>query len=153
MQVSGRIQFVNPPKPGSRFGSLKINNMYVGVKPAELGQYRQGDQVTLEVAERASPNGKTWYDLVHSSQPAAPVQQPPSVPPPSQQRGGSSNDMMIFVTGVTGRAMQSGQFGLGDILALTDAARNAYERVILGVVKEPAPSHAYGNDLDDQIPF
>lgn len=161
MRVSGTILYVNPPKGNGRSWSLKIGNTYVGISAQDATQFRKGDNVTLEVSER-NHNGKTYYEYVS----VAGAQQSPPPPPPAQRsngaasppqssRGGASNDQMIFITGIVGRSMQSGQFGLEDILALTDAAKNAYERVILGKTVAPDFNDSIdhiGQDQDDPGP-
>lgn len=159
MQVSGRILYVNPPKGNSRNWSLKIDNTYVYLSADAATRFRRGDNVNVNVTEERRGD-KVYYNLVETAETAEPAprqqnynSQPQrsngaSAPPPQPSRSGSSNDQMIFITGVVGRSMQSGQFGLEDVMALTDAAKNAYERVVLG---KTVRSEADFNDSIDHI--
>lgn len=153
MQISGRILYINEPKGNQRSWSLKIDRTYVSISAQDVTRFRKGENVTLEVSERVY-NGKTYYEYVsvvgggQQASPQPPAQRSNGAAPPVQSRGGASNDQMIFITGVVGRSMQSGQFGLEDVMALTDAAKNAYERVVLGKTVRP---EADFNDSIDHI--
>lgn len=162
MQISGRVLFVNPPEGNRRSGSVKLQTtngiQYVGVERKDLDRFHKGESITVETKSR-DYQGRTYYDFVSfagqessrsngASAPQPPAQRSNGAAPPVQSRGGASNDQMIFITGVVGRSMQSGQFGLEDVMALTDAAKNAYERVVLG---KTVRSEADFNDSIDHI--
>lgn len=120
---------------------------------------RSGQEVTFDAVKAKS--GASWnYSNLHvrgrSATSAAPAVQAGE---PSPAPLGS--DRMMFVTGVVGRSMQSGQFGLKEIADLTLAANEAFE-ALMGRKTKPADPPAslpgeteerYGVPLDDEIPF
>lgn len=53
----------------------------------------------------------------------------------------SNSDVLIFVTGVVGRAMGSGKFGVGEIEPLAKNAKDAFVAVF-GPVEQPQPYQA-----------
>lgn len=109
------IEFVNQPKEGKRFGSIKTKEIgYVGVKPADLSQFTKGSQYQIEYAERGEY--KDFVRIVAKANGQAPN---------GSRNADSARD--IFVTGVVGRSMQSGKFGLDEIGLLTARAVTAWE--------------------------
>lgn len=131
MIVSGKIAFVNQPKGASRYGSLKIGDKYVSIDKSLLSNFSKDQVVSLEVKESPAPDGRMYYNYVGEvhHEPIAQVPSPigGSIHPSAINHTGRD----IFVTGVVGRAMGSGKFEFGDILMLTDAAKEAYERVLV----------------------
>jgi hypothetical protein len=133
--------FVNPPEKNPNYGSIKLdNNLRISVRASELSQFFRGQVYTLEY----STNENGYHSLVKAFPQTNGGGMPQSPPPPQTaprkvwkpsgngngygaKRNGSSNDMMIFVTGVVGRTMQSGQFTMQDIMQLTTIAKDAYE--------------------------
>lgn len=83
-----------------------------------------------------------------------PVQQPI---PTQQQMNESVKEEAIFITGIVGRSMQSGQFSITDIDALTKAARAAWLNRASGTTFAPEPQgdpgQPFDSDLNDQIPI
>jgi hypothetical protein len=161
--------YVNQPKQGQRYGSVKFDNgMYVGVAPQDLGRFQRGQDYTLEVSQRQGRDGRTFYDLVHivsGGQQPLPVQQTAQQTyqqtaqrqsPPRSSGGvsGVSNDMLIFVTGVVGRSMGSGKFGLSDIASLTAAAKDAFETELMGKpTARPVSAAGITRRFDSDVPL
>lgn len=110
----------------------------------------------------ASKNEKgTWYiSNIHvsgRSNGGGRPQQRQQTPPPATN---DTNARMIFITGITGRAIGSGQFGLNDITPLALAAAKAYDALVGGEQQDPPMNDGlepYGgpaeDGLDDSIPF
>ena len=130
-QATVTAKYVNWPKDGKRFGSIKTpeGEMYWGEKP-QLDRIAQGSTVTFEWEPQ------TWGEkpvkvikLVHgTSQPTpAPANgQAAPAPRPMSNSAPVKDEEAIFVTGVVGRAMGSGQFTTQDVKLLTLAAAEAY---------------------------
>lgn len=128
------IQYVNEAKPDKKYGTIKTREGESYALPAGMSGVFQPN-TTVEVPTQ----DQKWGDkVVHviMGRPAngnAPPPQP--TPPPVTQTNGHATgtarmsdpkDTLIFVTGIVGRAMGSGQFGITDIDLLTKAALAAY---------------------------
>lgn len=129
------IKYVNPAKEGKKFGSLKsVEGETYWVPAGMVSGFRAGTSVDVPVevqkwganmvnvvsgAARTSTEQAPWQ----KPQPQQPAQnaQPPATSGHSDNTAG-----MIFVTGVVGRAMGSGQFASGDISHLTHEALKAW---------------------------
>lgn len=110
-------QFVNQPKEGKRFGSIKTEIGYIGVKPSDLSQFVKGQKYEVEYKE----NGE-YKDFVRIvSAPAA------SAGHNRPNANGANTGREIFITGVVGRAMGSGKFGLDEIGLVTAKASAAWD--------------------------
>ena len=152
--VDVNIEYVNQPKkPGGKYGNLNIgkDRDLIFVPVGELGWYQPGP-MSVEVEHQ------TWGDknVQVAVRPAnGPAQQPPGdwqrpqpqMPPAPQGHNGAPNDKdkMIFVTGIVGRAMGSGQFSAADISVLVEHALEgwaAYQRGRPQQLRQPAPAHA-----------
>lgn len=111
-EMTGTIMYVNPPKPGQRSGSLKLdNNERVGILGDQVHLFQRGQRVAIVYKDRAGSDGRWWKDFVgfageqgsnqsnqyapppptyappqpvQVSRPAAP--RPPAPPPPTMQR-------------------------------------------------------------------
>lgn len=139
------VQFVNQPKPGRKFGSIKVENGdYISVSPEKLAYFQKGAQVDISyvITEQGYLNLKE----IHSA--------PPSNGAPTRMgssRGAGAPDIVMFVTGVVGRAMQSGKFDASDIRRLTEYAHEAFSYTVEGkaqtrhIVPPSAPARAIGN--------
>jgi hypothetical protein len=163
MQIA--IRYVNFPKPGGKYGSLKLmDGTMIMVPPDLLGQFRAG--VACEITTKQQTWGDSPVTIATSGPlqgPTGPVQgqqgyggyQGPVSRETSQrpnmgfqprviQGGGNPNAKspdearMIFVTGVVGRAMGSGKFAASEIPVLAQAAAEAFDRLVSGPGKAPA---------------
>lgn len=128
------IQYVNEAKPDKKYGTIKTRDGESYALPAGMSGVFQPN-TTVEVPTQ----DQKWGDkVVHvimgrpanaNTPPAVPAQQPSPQPAPTGHgtaRQTDPKDMLIFVTGVVGRAMGSGNFGVTDIDLLTKAALSAY---------------------------
>lgn len=147
--ITGKVSFVNQPKGTSKWGSIKLGDKYISVGRGDLSRFNKGDDVAIEIKEREADDGsgRVYYDFVRFS--ASEQQRPQAT---SGNVGGKSpaQELSIFITGVVGRAMGSGKFDVHDILVLTDAAKEAYERV---VIKGESPETGNASREHDDIPF
>lgn len=118
-------EFVNQPKEGKRYGSVKDKALgYVSVKPEDLSKFTKGSRYQIEYTETAE-GYKNFVRIVAPANGAAP-------------NGSSGADSrMIFITGTVGRAMQSGKFTVADLVALAESAARAYDKI--NAPKSPAP--------------
>ena len=127
MQIA--IQYVNPAKTGKKFGNVKTPDgaVYWVAKEME-GRMSAGGTYDVEVEDQTW--GANAVKVVKSVKGATAAlnhgtgqaQQSASTYAPKP-----NNDRGIFVTGVVGRAMGSGNFGPGDVDALTKAAKSAFD--------------------------
>lgn len=118
------VQFVNPPKPGKKQGSVKtVSGEYYGVDPTQLGQFQPGSTYTIEYETRVF-NGKEYRNFRRMDA---------SSPPPAQ-----SKQVQAFSTPVEITAREivaSALHGVGtlpDTEILTTwflAVKNAFEAV------------------------
>ena len=150
------LQYVNDPKsPTAKYGNIKSTAgetvmvpitmlalfrgregqaVDVPTKVATWGQGTDAKQVTIATA---GPNGGGWQGAQRApaaqQQPAAqhpaPVYRPPAADKDARQ---------IYVTGIVGRAMGSGKFTASEILVLTQAATEAYDRLLDPSKPKPA---------------
>jgi len=148
------LQYCNDPKnPGAKYGNIKSTAgetvmvpiamlplfrgregtaIDVPTKVATWGQGSDAKQVTIATA---GPGGGGWQ----GAQPARAPQQPAPVAAPAYRPPAADKDgRAIFVTGVVGRAMGSGKFTASEILVLTQAAGEAYDRILDPSKPKPA---------------
>ncbi len=132
-------QYVNPAKPGKQYGNIKEASGAKWIIPAGWDRMFVPN-VTAHVDYETKTWGAETVNIVRgvdgSLQPAPPQPGPPSPPPATQplpstppQPGVSRDDKVaeeIFVTGIVGRAMGSGQFSVTDIAVLAKAATQAW---------------------------
>jgi hypothetical protein len=124
------IQYVNEAKPDKKYGTIKTRDGESYALPAGMAGVFQPN-TTVEVPTQ----DQKWGDkVVHvimgrpansNAAPAAAAPAPP-IAPAASARMADPKDTLIFVTGVVGRAMGSGSFGVTDIDLLTKAALAAY---------------------------
>lgn len=137
MQIT--IKYVNAPREGKKFGSIKTpDGQTFWVPGALINEFSPGTTVDVPIQDAkwganlvkvvaGSPSG----DATPAPQAERGSWSPPraSVPAaPSQPAAGNMDrkDALIFVTGVVGRAMGSGQFKSGDVSDLTHEALKAW---------------------------
>lgn len=136
MQTTVTVQYVNQPREGKKMGSIKTEDgAYYSVNPSDLGQFQKGQTYSIEYDE-TTVNGRTFrnFKRIISSAPT-----------------GGDKEEMIFITGVVGRAMGSGQFKPADIVTLAVAAKEAW--LALQGVDPIIPAKTAGDSLDDSIPY
>ena len=150
-QATVVCKFVNPPKPGKRYGSVKDPaGIYWSLPPNLVSQVTQGASILVNYEE--TPEGyKNIKSIVPTAQPQA-----------RQNTPSNSNEEAIFVTGCVGRALGSGQFGISDIKILTLSAAEAYrawkrgEKPVstIGSPEPPTPTEDhYGYGAGEEPPF
>lgn len=149
------VKYVNP-RDGNRPPSIKdsYGNYYTVPDPA-IGMFHQGMQCQIGY----TVNGKYKNLVSVNGQPLqatnrAPVQNTLQQPAPSPQMMPQQNDKEegMFVMGVVGRAMGSGQFGANDIALLTKAAVDAW-RGRHGTYPERTQTDQRGPPSDEPPPF
>ena len=126
-----KVAYVNPPKEGAKSGSIKdTDGAYWGALPPILNQVAKGSTLDIEYTEKTAQSGKVFRDIkriIPRSQPAQSAPQPGNGAQPKSAYTTGANDRAIFVTGVVGRALGSGQFGVADIVTLTLTADQAFD--------------------------
>lgn len=135
------VQTIYPIADGAKSGSLKAaDGSIYKFLPWQAKFIHQGETIEVPISE-SEFNGKVykWFaktwppkDQQNAARQGAAPQLTPSTPAPvahtpSSARMTDPKDVMIFVTGVVGRAMGSGNFGVTDIDLLTKAALAAYK--------------------------
>lgn len=128
------VDYVNQPKEGKRFGSIKCKELgYVSVKPADLGQFqpKSSYQIEYTTSEQGYHN---FVRIVAKANGHAPNGAP-----------NMENSRLMFIMGVVGRAMGSGKFEIADIHRLTGAAASAWDETMAAKPKR--------EELNDDIPY
>lgn len=107
-------KYVNPPKDGGKQSTVKTpDGTIYGFWPDKV-QMVQGKTYEVEVSTREY-QGKTYRTVEKASEVGG--------------GNGEDREQSIFITGVVGRAMQSGKFDISDISSLAVAAREAWRSV------------------------
>lgn len=137
MQI--QVKYVNPPKKANgKYGNVKTaegKTYFVAI--AALGQFSPG--ASYDVTTEAQTWGSDAVEVitkVNSAQTNAAsnaaqnaqvsAAQTGETAKPTPPRPANDNGMHIFVTGVVGRAMGSGKYGLPDVAPLAEAAKHAW---------------------------
>lgn len=95
------VQYVNPPKPGKKQGSIKtVDGQFFGVDPTQLGQFREGGTYTVEYDTHVY-QGKE-YKTFRRMDGAVPQQSAPI----ATGRPAHTQAVEMFTMGVIGRALQ-----------------------------------------------
>lgn len=157
-QMTFHVKYVNEAKNDSQYGSIADGNRtYVSVPVDLLGNFKPGVAYNINYTER-TVNGRTFknfYSFADGPTQTASITAAPSGPAPksefrlpviNQSKEQERKDMLIFVTGVVGRAMGSGSFMADDIKNLTMEAKAAYKDL---VERGPQPT----GELEDEIPY
>ena len=150
-------KFVNPAKPTKKWGSIVLADDTKYLIPAGTeGSFAVGMATTVDwmVAQWKDGPVNTIEKIIQpAAQPAAQPVAPSTAGPapvapsaaPSASSSGDAKSEEMFVMGVVGRAMGSGQFGVTDINALAKAATIAWRG--RSIVYDPA------TDPDNEMPF
>src|SRR5215468_3355839 len=167
------VQYANPPRPGGKYGNLKLVNGQTIYVPPDLVQYFQSGG-TYDIATKeetwgqGSPDAKTVTVCrmpprdpsgvqagnmqAHTGQRRTTGFQPQIIQGSRSPPRTGDEARQIFVTGVVGRAMGSGKFAASEIPVLTQAAMEAFDR--LSMPKPPPLPPLLPNDppFDDIAP-
>ena len=131
----------------------------VPTKQATWGQGDDAKQVTIATGGPGASTGGGWQGaqrapVAQQIGPGipAPQQQAPAYRPPAADKDGRA----IYITGVVGRAMGSGKFTASEILVLTQAATEAYDRLLdpskpKPVQTAPAAEPPFNDALPDHM--
>lgn len=142
------VSFVNPPTEERKPGSIRLDDKsYISVWEKDIPQFQPKGTYNI----LCKPFGKslTFVRMANNAAATAPAQR---MPVSNAQAPIVSNQAEeIFITGIVGRAMGSGQFDIEDISALTLAAANAW-RNRNGVAKAAAKPQT-APLADDEIGF
>jgi hypothetical protein len=118
------VQYVNPPKPGKKMGSIKdTTGRYINVWPDKLAQFQPNGTYNVLI-EEGSWQGKQTYTLKSMADEApapkangsAPIQEAkPLKPVPLAPRETSGKDAeRMFVCSLMNAGIQAGQINLGE---------------------------------------
>jgi hypothetical protein len=138
------IQFVNPPKEGSKWGSIKSSEgIFYGGPPALLRQFTAGEVCTIEFSKSANGLYNNIVKKIGASKPA------PLSPPP-RQRTHPNDQTSIFVTALLGHFIHTGKVALQEdmIAEAADMILRAYRKCSLGGLQVQTR-----DDMDDSIGF
>ena len=177
-----RVKYVNSPKKeGGKYGNIKLDNdELVWVPVDQLRLFEAGRE--YEIISKRQKWGNDWQDVldrvVYGNGGGGGGSRGSSTAPTTgsagyRQTGGGAGQarpeqaMMIFVTGIVGRAVGSGKFGPDDVSAWTKAAIDAWFKGQVYIAKlsedlandgaEPEPQQEpqrdFSRDPNDEIPF
>ena len=113
------VKFVNQPREGKKKGNIKTaDGQQYGVWADKLSQFQPGKTYEIEY-ESEEWQGKTYHNVKKFKEVAGQTNA-------SAAANVGSNDRAMFITGIVGRAMGSGQFPATEIKLLTLAAADAW---------------------------
>ena len=125
------IKYVNPAKPDKKYGSIKsVEGETYWVPASMVSQFQP--QTTVDVPTQSAKWGANVVQVVaghaQASAPSTAAWSKPQAPAVSAAASGNMDrkDALIFVTGVVGRAMGSGQYKVSEISDLTHEATKAW---------------------------
>jgi hypothetical protein len=181
----GPIKYLNPPREGGKYGSLKsTNGITIMVPPDLLQLFALGTTVEISTKQQTWGAGTQDERLVtiatsgplqgntgsvqnmgpslgyQAANQGAANQRPNTGFQPRVVQGGGTPPQAdqarhIFITGVVGRAMGSGKFTASEIPVLTQAAGEAYDRLLdrtRPVPVAPPPADVPGLEPGDPGP-
>lgn len=131
-----KVKYVNQPKKeGGKYGNIKLDNEeLVWVPVDQLRLFEVGRE--YEIVTKRQKWGNDWQEVLDKVVYGNGGGRQQSEPQQRQASGGSFSGgagqarsdqaMMIFVTGIVGRAVGSGKFGPDDVNAWTKAAIDAW---------------------------
>ena len=122
-----QIKYVNQPKqPGWKGSIVDTQGRRITVEPNELGLFQPGGTYSIMTSAGTNRQGQPYIKFAGMAGPGGALAPSQSTPQPQRTNGyakpanGNGNDSrMIFITGVVGRAMGSGNFSIGDMRNLT----------------------------------
>ena len=132
------VQYVNAPKQGKKFGSIKSSEGdYYGAPPSLLRFFKAGEVCTIEYKD----DGR-WKTLVKKIGTTA---APPLAPPPRQRTDPADTENM-FINGWGQKFIEAGKIDLTvtDIAQAVQIIREGYRR---GSIKPP------NSDFGDQVGY
>lgn len=148
MQVNGRVMFINQPKTGQRYGSIKIDHptiQRISMQAHDLAKFSQGQSYTIEV-KQTEQGYFNFVEIVSAMKAPAQSPQRTGISPAAQSyaRGTDSHDYntgkQICITGITQRAIQSGKFEVRDIPAIMRLTGETYDEIFRGKPQQLSPS-------------
>jgi len=170
------VQYVNPPRDPTtgKYGSIKSTAgetiwvpvrmlaLYQGTEgravdvPTKQATWGQGDdarQVTIATGGPGPSNVVGWQGAQRAPAQQPTAQQPAPQPAPAYRPPAADKDgRAIFITGCVGRAMGSGKFTASEILVLTKAAMEAYDRYLDPNAKPAEAASAAEPPFNDALP-
>ncbi len=129
------IAFVNEPKVGKKFGSIKSEDgTYYSVKPEQLALFKKGGTYEIQYGLDKTNTYRNFERIVGAS------------PKNQNIANGHTKSVEMFVMGTIGRSIQgSGTFPDEEVLfEWINAARSAWSRAFAVNKSE---------DMNDDIPF
>lgn len=140
------IKYVNPPKPGKKFGNVKdVEGGLWLVDPAKLNQFSPGMKCKVEYTSRTGQDGTEWRTvgkiIGNGAGPTMPAQN-------FRQRSNPAEAKQIAVLAIVKEWVP--QIPVGDEAALVSAigaAMRAYDKTLGGTQSQRR------DDMDDEINF
>ena len=144
MQIELTIQYVNPPKTGKRFGSIKSSegDTYWG-SGQTINQFRQGEVCQIEYTESTGQDGMVWKRI---SKKLAGMAQPQKVIPQVRAQTNPRDQKQIFITALLKETVTPTDTKTM-LIARAQMLAEVYEH-LFGPQKKQETESA----LDDQIP-
>jgi hypothetical protein len=137
------VQFVNDPKPGKKWGSVKdTNGNYYGGPPGMLRQFQVGE--TCKIEFELGGNDGTLKALKHKVAIPQALARPVAVPP--RARTNPVDSEQIFVTALMKGFLNQGDTAT-DIIGKINILRDAYRNTFGGSEKQR------DDQMNDEIPF
>lgn len=153
MQETITVQYVNPPKPGKKKGSVKsVAGKTYGVWPDKLDLFQPGGTYVVEV-EQNEFNGQTYYGVKRviggppaggSNGTAAPATEPMG----ARRQTDDATAERIYVCGIVNAAvpglLDKGSLNGVALVKLTNEARQAWRQTFGDKGGSPIPNDDIG---------
>ena len=141
-------QFVNPPKPGKRNGSIKsAEGDYYWGSQATIAEFRQGEVCKIEYTTKPKEGGGEWRTIVKK------IGGAPTVPPGFQtprQRTNPTDSKQIFVTACLKEFIGVGKVDANSasVVAAGNMLKNAYE-TLFGTPAKQETQDVMGDEIPE----
>lgn len=143
-----QVQYVNPPKPGKKMGSIKTaDGRYMGVWPDKLTRFQQGGTYTIKTETQG--DFTKVVDVVTDG--GGQEQQAPQQQRPAGRPTDDATAERIYVCGIVNAAVSNGvEPTTASLVEITKAAREAYRQTFGG---QAAAGGSGAPMPNDSIPF
>lgn len=138
-----QVQYVNDPKPGKKWGSIKATDgIYYYGPPSVLQAFQVGDECTIEFEN--SDDGQFRQVKKKLSQTPPVLTRP--IPQPPRARTNPTDSEHIFITAIA-KEMVEPRMSMTEVVDLINGLRAVY-RTTLGATESQR-----ADDMSDEIPY
>jgi len=122
LKATVTVDYVNPPKEGKRFGSIKSKDgVYYGVRQGQLGEFQKGGTYEIEYDEEQGRDGKIWKTV--KAVKSASITSGNGGAKQIQRETSGKDAERIFVCGIVNNAVRAGKLSPDDTEAVVHVIR------------------------------